>query len=64
VKLYKKIDLFYRGDYLCSTNQSKTCKDAVNAYIDRISNNSYYNGLVDPQILKNQEHLKAKFNKG
>lgn len=26
--MYKKIDLYFDGDYLCSTNQSKTCKDA------------------------------------
>ena len=26
--MYKKIDLFYDGKYLCSTNQYKTCKAA------------------------------------
>lgn len=24
----KKIDIFLNGDYLCSTNQAKTCKEA------------------------------------
>ena len=24
----RKIDIFLNGDYLCSTNQAKTCKEA------------------------------------
>ena len=28
-KMYKKIDIFQDGKYLCSTNWSKTCRDAI-----------------------------------
>ncbi len=63
MKLFTKIDLFYNGDYLCSTNQSRTCKDAVSSYLDRINTRSYYNGLVDRQVLKNPKLLKARFDK-
>jgi hypothetical protein len=27
--MYKKIDIFQNGKYLCSTNWSKTCKEAI-----------------------------------
>ncbi len=27
--MYKKIDIFLNGVYICSTNQSKTCKEAI-----------------------------------
>lgn len=64
MKTYKKIDLYYAGDYLCSTTQSKTCRDAVKAYLDRIEMRNYYNGLVDRQILKNKNQLEARFAKG
>ncbi len=29
MKHYKKIDLYYDGNYLYSTNMSNTCKDAI-----------------------------------
>lgn len=63
MKTFKKINLFYNGDYLCSTNQSKTCKDAVKRYLERITYYSYYNGLVDRQIIKNPHLLKGRFAK-
>ncbi len=34
-----KIDIFLNGAYLCSTDQAKTCKAAVQKYAAR-----YYNG--------------------
>lgn len=58
-----KIDLFYNGDYLCTTSQSKTCKDARTKYLERIAYGKYYNGLVDRQILKHPELLKARKQK-
>lgn len=63
MKTSKKIDLYFNGDFLCSTNQSKTCKDAIKKYLDRISNYKFYNTLVDKQILKNTNLLKARFCK-
>ena len=63
MKTFKKIDLYYCGDYLASTNQSKTCKDAVSGYLARIEAAKHYNGLVDRQILKNPKQLKARFSK-
>lgn len=63
MKTFKKIDLYYNGDYLCSTNQAKTCRDAVANYLERITMRSFYNGLVDRQILKNKTLLKARFDK-
>lgn len=30
-----KIDIFNKKGYLCSTNFSKTCKDAVRRYLDK-----------------------------
>lgn len=62
IKIYKKIDLYYNGDYLCSTNQSKSCKEAVKNYIERITYYAHYNNLVDSQILKNPKLLKAFYD--
>ena len=62
-KVYKrKIDLYYNGDYLCSTLQSKTCKAAVQAYLERISTRGFYSGLVDREVLKHPELLTARFD--
>lgn len=30
--MVKKIDIFYDGHYMCSTNQFKTCKEAKEKY--------------------------------
>lgn len=63
MKTYAKIDLYYMGDYICSTNQSRTCKAAIAAYLERIRYHSFYNGLVDRMILKNPKGLKARFDR-
>ena len=62
----KKIDLFYNGDYYGSTMQSKTCKGvkerllkSLEAYLHCFAGLS----LVDKQILKNPELLKARISK-
>jgi len=44
-----KIDLFLNGEYLCSTDQSNSCKQAVIRYAER-----YYNGNIP-------KGLKAKY---
>lgn len=59
----KKIDLYYAGDYLCSTNQSKTCKAAVKAYLDRITIRGYYNDRLDARIIQHPSYLKARFDR-
>lgn len=66
MKTYRKIDLYYNGDYLCSTNQSKTCKEAVSKYLERIETNRHRLGgigLLDSRIAKNPHLLKAYFDK-
>lgn len=66
MKTYPKIDLYYAGDYLCSTNQSKTCKEAIKKYLDRIDTNKHSLGgigLLDSRIDKNPQLLKAYFDK-
>lgn len=63
MKTYPKIDLYFLGDYLCSTNQSKTCKTAINAYLERIESRNFYNTLVDRVILENPKTLKARKSK-
>lgn len=62
----KKIDLYFNGDYLCSTNQSRTCREAVKKYIDSIEMRTHSLGgigLLDSQIRKNPKGLKAYFDK-
>lgn len=59
MKQYKKIDLFWCGDYLCSTNQSKTCKEARQKYLEKCSDVS----LLERRIKKMPQYLKASFSK-
>lgn len=62
--MFKKIDLYFNGDYLFSTNMAKTCKEAKNKYINMIENRSDCNlSLVDRQIKKNPKGLTAYFDK-
>lgn len=66
VKIYKKIDFFYCGDYLWSTNQSKTCREAKTKLLSNLENKSHSIGgltLVETRVLNNPSHLKAKFSK-
>lgn len=66
MKTYKKIDLYFAGDHLCSTNQSKTCKEAVRKYLERIETNKHSLGgigLLDSRIEKSPHLLKAYFDK-
>ena len=66
MKTFKKIDLFYLGDYVCSTNQSKTCKEAVRKYLESIETRNHSlggTGLLDYMILKHPKELRASFDK-
>jgi len=62
MKLYKKIDLFYQGDYVCSTMQSKTCREAKERYLDACKR--FPNLVVHKVILKNPKDLRARFDRG
>lgn len=31
--MYKKIDIFVNGRYVCSTNQARTCREAVEKFM-------------------------------
>lgn len=62
----KKIDMFFDGDYVCSTNQSKTCREAVRKYLESAAECDHrFSGqtLIQKQILKNPKLLKARFDK-
>lgn len=66
MKLFKKIDFYFAGDYLCSTNQSRTCKIARQKYIEHLQDKKhYFTGLttLETQILKYPELLKTRFSK-
>jgi hypothetical protein len=65
--MQKKIDLYFAGDYLCSTNQSKTCKAAKKRYLELAENRSHSlggNTRVELRVLKNPQHLRARFDHG
>lgn len=62
----KKIDLFFNGDYVCSTMKSKTCKEAKVNLLERYADNIARFGswsLVESQVLKYPHLLKARFSK-
>lgn len=63
MKTYKKIDLYFAGDYVYSTNQSKTCKEAVQRCLERLEYNKHYLGLLEHRILKVPSQLKAQYAK-
>lgn len=64
MKLYRKIDIYFAGDYVCSTAQARTCRDARLKYVASIKLRSHSLGgigLVENRILKHPELLKARF---
>ena len=66
MKLFKKIDLYFNGDYVCSTNQSRTCKEAIRRYLEIAENRKHsFCGItrIQEAILKRPEGLKAYFDK-
>jgi hypothetical protein len=63
MKTYKKIDLFFNGDYLCSTNQAKTCKAAKIAWLERAAFwIETVPTLVERRVLKYPQYLTARFD--
>lgn len=64
MRLYKKIDIYFLGHYMCSTSQSKTCKDAKNKYIQSVINRgTKFSSLFEREIEKYPHLVKAYFNK-
>lgn len=64
--MFKKIDLLFNGDYVCSTNQSRTCREAVKKYLascEWMKHTPSGLTLTRSQILKNPRLLKARFDK-
>lgn len=66
MKTYRKIDIYFNGDYLCSTNQNRTCKEVRQRVIDIAESSKHsFCGTTRMQdaILKNPKGLKAFFDK-
>lgn len=67
----KKIDLFFRGKYICSTTKFKTCREFKKYYLKThhkiiISNINFYStGLTDMwrDMLQNEHLVKCYFAK-
>lgn len=66
MKTHKKIDIYFQGNYYRSTNQSKTCKEAVKRLLEILEANTHKLGGVsklEAMILRNPKDLKAYFDK-
>jgi hypothetical protein len=67
--MYKKIDLYFNGQYISSTNQSKTCKEAKEKYLKRIKDSIENENLIGTlkerylTFLATPEKVKAFFDK-
>ena len=60
MKLFKKIDLYYQGDYITSTMQSKTCKEAKARFLHAAIKSP---SLLERHIALYPQGLKAHFSK-
>lgn len=67
--IFKKIDIFFKGVYLYSTNKSKTCKKAKERFINAVKLNDpkmplkENTGFTIKDLLENPDELKTYFNK-
>ena len=62
----RKIDLFCMGDYVVTTEASKTCKEARLLYLRRLEERSHSLGglgTLEAFILRNPKTLTARFQK-
>lgn len=57
----KKIDLYFLGDYMCTTQQSKTCREARLKFLESCKRLDH--SLLNRVILKYPKELKARFAK-
>ncbi len=61
MKLYRKIDFYFLGEYYASTEQSKTCRDAKKRVLERLNERGEHQlGALENYIRKHPEHLKAR----
>jgi hypothetical protein len=60
----RKIDIYYNGQYVCSTTQSKTCKEAKERFILNPSYATIDKGLITKTINNiDITGLKTRFSK-
>ena len=61
MRKYPKIDLFYGGEYICSTHQSKTCKEAKQEILRDAPREAYYlskiSDLTKDKAIERKVHL-------
>lgn len=57
----KKIDVYYNNEYICTTTQSKTCKDAKIKFLE----NPKYQSVGGEVKINgaNENNIKCKFAK-
>lgn len=66
MKTFPKIDIYFKGEYWCSTTRAKTCKQALKDFIEMMDrvNKRYPTASSNlAYMLKNKEHIKAKKSK-
>ena len=66
MKQYQKIDVYFNGDYVCSTTQSKTCKAAIASLLDSATRQKHSiagSSLTNDRFLKHPKLLKARYSK-
>jgi hypothetical protein len=72
--MYKKINIYYAGRYICSTNQAKSCKEAKQNFINRpqwegIKQDNNFNTLYPVILCTNKitnldpNKVKARYDK-
>jgi len=64
--MYKKIDLMIKDNdgwhYLCSTNQSKTCREAVKRFRDKYEGKKFFSvGINKTFSIKTDSKIKGTF---
>lgn len=63
MRTYSKIDFYFNGDYYTTTEQSKTCKEALARLVKALEERSHKMGglgVLDAYVLKHKGLLKAR----
>lgn len=66
MRTYRKIDIYFMGDYLASTEQAETCKEACAKYLEALARkNSTLGGLtfLERCVLRWPRALRGRFSK-
>lgn len=59
-----KIDFYFQGDYLFSTQWSRTCKEARRKYKESLEyKGEYYRTRTENYILNNWQYIKTRIDK-